>query len=100
LIPSFASRQWYFTVLQRLASLSTYSINFGNIHPKAALGQQDLDSANKWHIVSSGGAKARANSKNSYPHPCRYDEYERFLPAANAIGISHVVIGKLTAFRL
>jgi hypothetical protein len=40
-----------------------------------------LDNHQEWHVVPSGGAKARTSSSVFHPYPCRYDEYDIYLSA-------------------
>ena len=54
---------------------STFSSDFDQIRSKIDLKQTFPNSHSGWHVVPSGGAKAREKHINKQPHPCRYDEY-------------------------
>jgi hypothetical protein len=58
-----------------------------------------IDNANGWHVVPSGGATARSNGKDHQPHPCRYDEHERYLTAAKPIETAYLAMDKSTGFN-
>jgi hypothetical protein len=38
-----------------------------------------LNSYEEWHVVPSGGEKAKKKHTGQHPYPCRYDEFEKFL---------------------
>jgi hypothetical protein len=73
---------------------STYSTNSGSKRSEIDQERKFSDSPSEWHVVPFGGAKARANVKEYHPHPCRYDEHERYLSTAPSNDIPSVVIGK------
>jgi hypothetical protein len=73
---------------------STFSNNSGPKRPKFAREKEFLDNTNGWHVVPSGGAKARSNGKDQHPHPCRYDEHERYVKTAKSTEALSIAVPK------
>ena len=65
---------------------STFSNNSGPKRPKIDIEKIIFNQNDDWHVVPSGGATARSEGKTQQPHPCRYDEYERYKSATNHQG--------------
>jgi len=59
---------------------STVSSDFDMIRSKNDLEKAIYDIHHEWHVVPSGGSKARSAYSDKQPHPCRYDEYANYLP--------------------
>ena len=75
---------------------STFSNNPGSKRPKTDQGNQFYDHTDEWHVVPSGGAKARSTDITYQPHPCRYDEYGRYSSAATTAGTISKDLGTKT----
>jgi hypothetical protein len=58
---------------------STHSRNFGTKRSKIDPKKINTDNHHEWHVVPSGGAKARTSDITHHPYPCRYDEYDIYL---------------------
>jgi hypothetical protein len=59
---------------------SMVSSDFDIVRSKIDLKKANYDTHQEWHVVPSGGSKARAAYSNNHPYPCRYDEYDIYLP--------------------
>jgi hypothetical protein len=58
---------------------STISSNFDTARPKIGPKKAFFDNNQEWHVVPSGGSKARASYSNQHPYPFHYDEYDIYL---------------------
>jgi hypothetical protein len=58
---------------------STHSRNFGTKRSKIDSEKININNHHEWHVVPSGGAKARTSDSIHHPYPCRYDEYDIYL---------------------
>jgi hypothetical protein len=58
---------------------STISSDFDIFRTKNDPKKAFSDIHQEWHVVPSGGAKAREEFSNQHPYPCRYDEYDIYL---------------------
>ena len=70
---------------------STFSTNPGQNRPKINEIKQFHDDPDRWHVVPSGGAKAHS-TQHYQPHPCRYDEYGRYLSTRTTMDITNIEI--------
>ena len=71
---------------------STFSKNYETNRPEIGQGTKKLGHYNDWRVVPTGGEKARSND-HYQPHPCRYDEYERYQTGPKTINITAITLG-------
>lgn len=70
---------------------STIDTSFERKQPKIDPKKLFLESYEEWHVVPSGGEKAKEKHTRQHPNPCRYDEYEEFLPKERPEKIQPIV---------
>jgi len=77
---------------------SSFSNNYSPKRSKNDKEKHIFDNSVEWHVVPTGGAKARSNCKDISPHPCRYDEQEQYLFQVKTTETTPSVISKLAGF--
>ena len=73
--PTHQDEQW-----DNLSASSTHSKNSGLKQSKTDQEKSIFNIQHEWHVVPTGGAKARKSVGIQHPYPCRYDEYDTYKP--------------------